>query len=142
MSYDHGTIVVDIGGGREVTPSAAVDHGAQAEELIDSIEALENTRAPLYAVYGPGGTWDAERKALLCVVAERVRVEAVPGVKMTEAAIDHAAHAHQQYQFRIALATTERTQMALIDAEIAAKTRRYELAKSRIYLTGRLAGLQ
>jgi hypothetical protein len=120
----------------------AVDYGALAEELIDDIEARENTRAPLFAVYGPGGTWEAERKALLCGGAIIVRHQAmVDGQKFTEAAIDQIAHNRDEYVRRIEQATDERTQMALLDAEIAAKTRRYELAKSRIYLAGRLATL-
>jgi hypothetical protein len=40
------------------------DHGALAEELIDSIEALDNTAAPLRAVYGSFGTFEYERKNL------------------------------------------------------------------------------
>ena len=124
------------------TPLDAIDHGAAAEDLIDDIEALENTRAPLVAVYGPGGTWDAERKALLCVRAVFIRDEyQTKQQKVTEAQLDQEAHADEAYEARINLATAERTEMALLDAEIAAKTRRYELAKSRVYLAGRLAGL-
>jgi hypothetical protein len=64
------------------------------------------------------------------------------GVKYTEAQIDQKAHADPRYIARITLATQERTRLALIDAETIAKQRRYELAKSRVYLSGRLAGLQ
>lgn len=123
------------------TPVDVIDYAAQAESLILEIEARENTRAPLFAVYGPGGTWDAERKTVLSVVAVKIR-EQVNGAKITEAQIDQQAHAAQMYMDRIELAVEERTTMALLDAEISALTRRYELAKSRIYLTGRLAGLQ
>jgi hypothetical protein len=121
----------------------AEDHAGAAEQLIDDIEALENTRAPLYAVYGPGGTWEAERKCLLSACAVAYRMDAADEKrKVTEAAVNDLAHDHADYRTRIDLATEERTKMALLDAEIAAKTRRYELAKSRIYLSGRLAGLQ
>jgi hypothetical protein len=124
--------------------SSTVEHDASVGDpatLIDDIEALENTRAPLYAVYGPGGTWDAERKALLCACATRVRNE-LAATKVTEAHIDQFAHQDARYTGRIVQAETERTQMALLDAEIAAKTRRFELARARLYLAGRIAGLQ
>jgi hypothetical protein len=126
--------------------SSTVEHDASVGDpatLIDDIEALENTRAPLYAVYGPGGTWEAERKALLCICAVAIRdVYQGKQQKATEAQIDQEAHADDAYEGRISLATEERTRMALLDAEIAAKTRRYELARARLYLSGRLAGLQ
>jgi AraC-like DNA-binding protein len=119
------------------------DHGALAEELIDSIEALDNTAAPLRAVYGSFGTFEYERKNLLCAIADELRLSyQSAGVKYTEAQIDQKAHADPRYIARITLATQERTRLALIDAEVIAKQRRYELAKSRVYLSGRLAGLQ
>jgi hypothetical protein len=126
--------------------STTVEHDASVGDpaaLIDDIEALENTRAPLYAVYGPGGTWEAERKALLCILAVSIR-EGYQSKqqKVTEAQLDQEAHADHGYEERINLATEERTKMALLDAEIAAKERRYELARARLYLAGRIAGLQ
>jgi hypothetical protein len=121
----------------------AVDHAAVAEELIDDIEALDNTAAPLRAVYGSFGTFEHERKNLLCSKADEIRLAYQrDGVKYTEAQIDQKAHADIEYKARIEQATEERTNLALLDAEAMAKTRRYELAKSRVYLTGRLAGLQ
>jgi vacuolar-type H+-ATPase subunit D/Vma8 len=126
--------------------STTVEHDASVGDpaaLIDDIEAAENTRAPLWAVYGPGGTWEAERKNILSVCALQIRAQSLAeGVKMTEAWLDSASHGHAEYVARVNLATEERTTMALLDAEIAAKTRRYELARARLYLSGRLAGLQ
>lgn len=120
----------------------AVDYGAVAEELIDAIEALETTAAPLRAVYGSFGTFDYERKALLCTIADGLRLEYQRNaVKYTEAMVDQQAHADPRYRERIQLATQERTRLALLDADLMAKQRRYELAKSRVYLSGRLAGL-
>lgn len=121
----------------------AIDHAAAAEGLIDTIEALETTAAPLRAVYGPFGTYDNERKALLCAIADELRLGYQrSGVKYTEAMVDQQAHADTRYHERIRLATSERTRLALLDAELMAQQRRYELAKARVYLTGRLAGLQ
>jgi AraC-like DNA-binding protein len=126
-----------------MTVMEAVDHGTLAEELIDTIEALDNTAAPLRAVYGSFGTFEYERKNLLCAIADELRLSyQSAGVKYTEAQIDQKAHADPRYIARITLATQERTRLALIDAEVIAKQRRYELAKSRVYLSGRLAGLQ
>lgn len=116
---------------------------AHADRLIDDIEALDNTAAPLRAVYGSFGTFDYERKALLCTIADEMRLAwQSAGVKYTEAQIDQRAHSDARYLSRITLATQERTRLALIEAEVIAKQRRYELAKARVYLSGRLAGLQ
>jgi AraC-like DNA-binding protein len=126
-----------------MTAIEAVDHAAVAEELISDIEDLDNTAAPLRAVYGSFGTFEYERKNLLCAIADELRLSYQSnGVKYTEAQIDQKAHADPRYIARITLATQERTRLALIDAETIAKQRRYELAKSRVYLSGRLAGLQ
>lgn len=121
----------------------AVDYGTLAESLIDEIEALETTAAPLRAVYGSFGTFEYERKNLLCTIADELRLGFQrDGVKYTEAQIDQKAHADPRYVARITLATQERTRLALLDADLIAKQRRFELAKSRVYLSGRLAGLQ
>jgi AraC-like DNA-binding protein len=120
-----------------------IDSSVGASALIDEIEALDNTAAPLRAVYGSFGTFEYERKNLLCAIADELRLSyQSAGVKYTEAQIDQKAHADPRYIARITLATQERTRLALIDAEVIAKQRRYELAKSRVYLSGRLAGLQ
>jgi AraC-like DNA-binding protein len=120
-----------------------IDSSVGASALIDEIEALDNTAAPLRAVYGSFGTFEYERKNLLCAIADELRLSyQSAGVKYTEAQIDQKAHADPRYIARITLATQERTRLALIDAETIAKQRRYELAKSRVYLSGRLAGLQ
>jgi AraC-like DNA-binding protein len=120
-----------------------MDSSMGASALIDEIEALDNTAAPLRAVYGSFGTFDYERKSRLCAIADELRLAfQKANVKYTEAMIDQSAHADPRYIARITLATQERTRLALIDAETIAKQRRYELAKSRVYLSGRLAGLQ
>lgn len=121
----------------------AEEHAGAAEELIDAIEALETTAAPLRAVYGSFGTFEYERKNLLCAIADEMRLAFQrEGIKYTEAQIDQKAHADPRYIGRITLATQERTRLALLDADLTAKQRRYELARARVYLSGRLAGLQ
>jgi hypothetical protein len=110
-----------------------------AEQIADDIEALENTKAPLWAVYGPGGTFEHHRKNLLSAIAERIRLEAreqgqqVGGRGgLTDGQVDDRAHADLEYGARIDLATTERTQLALLDAEINKNIRLYELAQGRM----------
>src|SRR5690242_11648778 len=121
----------------------AGDHTNPAQARIDDTESLENTASPLRPVYGSFGTFEYERKNLLCAIADELRLAYQrDGIKYTEAQIDQKAHADPRYIARITLATQERTTLALLDAEIIAKTRRYELAKSRVYLSGRLAGIQ
>jgi hypothetical protein len=113
------------------TPIDAELLAQQAEKLSDDIEALDNTRAPLWAVYGYNGTWQDERKAILCACANLIRASH-NGAKITEAQIDQEAHTHQTYTDILELAEKSRTNMALLDAEIASKQRRYELAKERM----------
>jgi hypothetical protein len=105
----------------------------RAEQIADDIEALENTKAPLWAVYGPGGTYEAERKNMWCMCAVAVRSDAQQaGTKTSEAAIEQAAHCTTQYRDFLNQAEDDRTQLALIDAQINKKIRLYELAQGRM----------
>jgi hypothetical protein len=104
-----------------------------AEQIADDIEALENTKAPLWAVYGPGGTYEAERKNLWCMCAVDVRSDAQQaGTKMSEAAIEQAAHVSTAYRDFLNSAEDDRTQLALLEAQINKKVRLYELAQGRM----------
>lgn len=121
----------------------AVDWAEKAEQASDDIEALETTKAPLVAVYGPGGTYADERSSLVSAIADELRLSAhAAGQKITESAVEARSRADRRVLDRVHLAREERTQMALIDARINRLTRTYELARARLYLTGRLAGLQ
>jgi G3E family GTPase len=51
---------------------------------------------------------------------------------LTDGQVDDRAHADLLYGARIDLATTERTQLAQLDAEINKKIRLYELAQGRM----------
>ncbi len=121
------------------TPVDADLLASEAEELSDTIEALDATRAPLWAVYGYNGTWEAERKALLDACALLARESLTE--KATEAHIGQLAHAHETYKQRISLAVEERTTLALLDAVSASRTRRYELAKEKMANIRKMAGL-
>lgn len=67
-------------------------------ELVDERTHLVRKAATLRARHGSFGTWDHERKVLLAKLRATIRAGAtVGGAKMTEAAIDDAAHAHPDY---------------------------------------------
>jgi hypothetical protein len=127
----------------------AVDWAARADELIDEIESLETDLAPLRASFANGRVqWDADRKKLVSMLSERTRQELRQGnVAMgrggvTDGQIDDKAHAHSDYRDFLADSADRATEYYTKEAKLSALTRRYELAKSRVYLSGRLAGLQ
>lgn len=111
----------------------------EAASLIDTLEALDLERAPLVARYGPGGTWDHERKTLLAHCAAEIRL--TTEVKLTEAAIDERARTQPGYNDLIIAAVQERTKLAEMDAKRVALDHRISLAKATIYAQGRLAGV-
>lgn len=74
--------------------------------LLAEMGDLARTSADDFALWAGGGcVWEAERKALWCRIADAIRVTAkMHGEKMTEAAIEQAAHADAEYQTFIASA--------------------------------------
>lgn len=110
--------------------------------LIAECEERERTRAALWSVYGPGGTFEHDRKALLATIADEIRQTARERQeKMTEAAVDDAAHHDARYTGFLATARQERTTMAYLDAEIVAIGRRIRYAEARTWSEGRIARL-
>jgi hypothetical protein len=76
------------------------------EELLAERDDLVRQVAPLRAVHGSYGTYDAYRKIELAVIAQIVRAEAAAkGTKVTEAFIEEAAHASDRYLDFITKAT-------------------------------------
>jgi flagellar biosynthesis regulator FlaF len=91
------------------------------EHHIARFLKLSREVAPLRAVHGPGGTFDPQRKANVSTIKMRVRAEAVAaGSKLTVDEIDAIAHADDQYVAFITQATTDRTRMAELEAELEA----------------------
>ena len=91
------------------------------EELLAKRAALVGEAAPLRAKYGPGGTWDALRKATVSTIAMKLRAQAtLKGDKVTEAALDQAAHADEAYGALITRATEERAALMILDDQIQA----------------------
>lgn len=100
---------------------SALESRAEAESLDElhcQRRALLNQLAPLKALHGPFGTWDAKRKQLveLLKVKHRVRLMA-EGVKTTEAMIDAEAHADEQYAAFIDASTRDKAEFLVLDNE-------------------------
>jgi len=67
-------------------------------EVVDERTHRVRQSANLRALHGSFGLWDHQRKILLAKLRTMIRGGAVAsGAKMTEAAIDDAAHAHPEY---------------------------------------------
>lgn len=90
------------------------------ESLLAERDELVKQVAPLRAKHGPFGTFDALRKVELATIAASVRARAVEQEKkVTEAAIDEAAHASARYAGFIAQATNEKANWAELENKIA-----------------------
>jgi hypothetical protein len=61
---------------------------------------------------------------------------------VTDGQIDDKAHAHPDYKTFLEDSADRATEYYTKEAKLSALTRRYELARARVYLSGRLAGLQ
>lgn len=112
---------------------------ADVSAWIDTLEALDLRRAPLQARYGPGGTFDHERKILLCTIKDEYRMNAE--TKVTEAALDDRGHSDARYRTFVEQAATERVTLAELDAQRVAIDHRIQHARTMLYLQGRLAGV-
>lgn len=89
------------------------------EELLAERDHLIRKVCDLRARYGPFGTFDHLRKIELSRIAGLVRIQAVrDGVKMTENAIQDAAHAHPDYVEFVTLATHQRAEWTKLEALI------------------------
>lgn len=89
------------------------------DELIAERDVLTERIAPLWAKYGPGGTAEAVRKAEVARIAGLLRALAGgKGEKITEAAIDQAAHCHEDYTGLLALMTTERAEFFRLQSQL------------------------
>lgn len=122
-----------------MTPDEILQRANDARALIDTLESVELASAGLRARYGAGGTFDADRKTLLCTLRDQFRVNAT--TKLTEAALDDLAHGHPDYVAFLDNARVERTQLAEYDAQRVALDHRIALAKALLYAHSRLAGV-
>lgn len=91
------------------------------DELLDERGSLIAKVAPLRAVYGSFGTWEAQRKMMLARLKGQVRAEAMRGPtarKLTNDQIDDEAHDHPEYMEFITKATKERAQWIVLESKI------------------------
>lgn len=89
------------------------------DELLAERDALVERVKELRAKHGPYGTFESLRKIELASIAQSIRAKAVGAEKkLTEAAIDDAAHADSRYIAFIAQATSERAEWAVLENRI------------------------
>lgn len=88
-------------------------------EVRDERWHLVQKSAKLRALHGSFGLWEHQRKILLAKLRTAIRGGAVAsGAKMTEAAIDDAAHAHPQYVEFITQGVIDKQEWIGSEAEI------------------------
>lgn len=89
------------------------------ESLLAERDTLVQQIATLRAKHGPFGTFEALRKIELATIASSLRARALSEVrKITEAAIDEAAHADERYVRFMAEATQEKAEWAVQENRI------------------------
>lgn len=98
--------------------------GRAGVESIDTLLAeryeLVKRAAPLAAVYGPFGTWEARRKAVLAAANLDVRT----ADKMTEAHIDARSRCHPTYLAFLETSEREKAEWIELDNAIQSITER------------------
>lgn len=91
------------------------------DHLLDERNHLVAKVAPLWALYGPGGTADNSRKNELARLDGLIRALATgEGKKVTEPMVEAATHAHPDYLNFVAKMTTERAEFFKLNAQLEA----------------------
>ncbi len=110
------------------------------EALLTSLESVLHQRAPLYARYGPGGTFDHSRKALLAAIKNEYRNGAA--TRVSESSLDDMGHADERYVAFVNDAIDERTRYALLDADAQVLEFKMQYLKAKTYENAQLARMQ
>lgn len=98
--------------------------------------------AALWALYGPGGVWEHDRKALLASLSQTARHALLAsGLKFTEAMIDESARASGKYMECLGTAKKERTEFEMLDLELDQIRHRIRRGDSIQYLASRASRL-
>lgn len=93
---------------------------APIEDLLAELAATEEEWSQLYGQHGPGGAFDAYRKAYRAVIACEIRdAAATAGRKVTESEVEDRACAHPKYQRLLDQAIIDRARFAALDARRA-----------------------
>lgn len=88
------------------------------DAIVAELQATDAEFAALWALHGPGNAWDAQRKALWCLVATDMRDDAATkGEKVTEAALEQRAHAHPKYRRFLEEGIVTRTRFAELESQ-------------------------
>lgn len=105
--------------------SVTVERGGAAavyedERVLQLLAESEDAWADGASLYGPGGLFDAQRKALVSVVMLRIRDELIgKGEKPTEKVLDAMAHADPTYTEFLGGHVTKRAGWLSLDSERA-----------------------
>lgn len=110
------------------------------EALLTSLESVLHQRAPLYARYGPGGTFDHTRKTLLAAIKNEYRSGAA--TRVSESSLDDMGHADERYTKFVNDATVERTEYALFDADAQVLEYKLNYLRAKTYENAQLARMQ
>ena len=110
------------------------------EALLTSLESVLHQRAPLYARYGPGGTFDHARKVLLAAIKNEYRNGAA--TRVSESSLDDMGHADERYAKFVGDAVDERTRYALLDADAQVLEFKMQYLKAKTYENAQLARMQ
>lgn len=103
---------------REIERRAGIE---PLDQLLAERHRLVAQGAELRARYGAFGSADNLRKIELSRIKQLLRATALrDGVKMTEAALDDAAHADPRYVEYITIATRERAEWSVLEDHIQA----------------------
>jgi hypothetical protein len=112
---------------------------------IDSLDALLHQRrtlvaevAPLRAKYGPGGSWDARRKAHRSAIANEI---ASKGEKLSEAALERLAAADPRVEKLLDAAEKDMARLAILENDIATITERLKNRSAELFYLGAEARL-
>lgn len=123
----------------------ALEHRAGVESLdalLHQRRALVAEVAPLRAKYGPGGSFDARRRAFRAAIANELRqAAAAEARKMTEAAVEDAAAADERVVALLDLQEHEMARLAILENDIASLTERIKNRANELYYLGAEARL-
>ena len=104
---------------KQAAKDAQLAVGAEPiDEIIAALDASEEQWAKGAALYGPGGLFDAQRVAMLAVIALWHRDDLQKrGQKVTDDLVKQLAHADPKYLKWLKQQTKQRTEWLMLDAE-------------------------
>lgn len=119
----------------------AVESRAETDSLGDLHQRrrmLLEQLAPLSALYGNFGLWDARRKQLLEAMKVKHRMQlAQDGTKATEGLIDALAHADEQYERFLDDSYQSKIEFIKMDNELSEILERIESRNTELHVYGK-----